>query len=560
MKYLFFFILCVISANGRLTIRNKDKVSNLILDIKPVSTVKTIVNDLIEKTNASDNLITLDLNKENVSNSSESKQPNCTTEKDVFNNLLNPNYNFTYVMDNLCKLNATNDESKIDNGTALMLSKYLKEGRTKEARTACKVDSEVFLGIKSYSGFFTVNETYNSNIFFWYFPVLNKPVSESPLIIWLQGGPGASSMTGLFDEIGPFTVLNSTLKRNPYTWLQNHSLIFIDNPVGTGYSFTDHEDGYITDMTGYTDHLYSTLKQFFQVFPELKTVPLFVAGESYAGKYVPALAMEIHKRNQNPENPSINLQGMIIGNAYVDPDMIAHLVWPFYYFGLLEKEQIKIVQPLVDSFHEDIKANRSVEAKQKWNSLITILLFLTHQRHAYNFLRDDLSVGKYISFLRSSKVKKAIHVGEIKFGFVNITVNSKLAPDFLSTTKPLFEQLLENYRVLAYCGQLDQMLPCVYTSENYRTWKWNGTEEFIKASRLPYIYNNVLAGYHKSGGHFTEVVFRGAGHMVPLDKPAPVQNLVARWTHDKSLSVRYGLLEGSFVQEFVKNNSMTVYL
>lgn len=93
---------------------------------------------------------------------------------------------------------------RVDNGTALILTPFIESGRLKEARNACKVNPEVFLGYESYSGFLTVNKTYNSNTFFWYFPVQNKNVNETPWIIWLQGGPGVSSLIGLFDEIGPF--------------------------------------------------------------------------------------------------------------------------------------------------------------------------------------------------------------------------------------------------------------------------------------------------------------------------------------------------------------------
>lgn len=94
----------------------------------------------------------------------------------------------------------------VDNGTALILTPYIEKGQILEAREASRVNPDVFLGVESYSGFFTVNKTYDSNIFFWYFPVQNKPVNETPWIVWLQGGPGASSMTGLFDEIGPFKI------------------------------------------------------------------------------------------------------------------------------------------------------------------------------------------------------------------------------------------------------------------------------------------------------------------------------------------------------------------
>lgn len=93
---------------------------------------------------------------------------------------------------------------RVDNGTALILTPFIESGRLKEARNACKVNPGVFLGYESYSGFLTVNKTYNSNTFFWYFPVENKKVNETPWIIWLQGGPAVSSLIGLFDEIGPF--------------------------------------------------------------------------------------------------------------------------------------------------------------------------------------------------------------------------------------------------------------------------------------------------------------------------------------------------------------------
>lgn len=111
---------------------------------------------------------------------------------------------------------------KIDNGTALILTPFIEQGRTAEAKSACRVDPNLFFGIESYSGFLTVNSTYKSNLFFWYFPSFSKPVSETPWIIWLQGGPGASSLTGLFDEIGPFSSNNDGT-------LRCKCLIFISN-------------------------------------------------------------------------------------------------------------------------------------------------------------------------------------------------------------------------------------------------------------------------------------------------------------------------------------------
>ncbi|CAH2067363.1 unnamed protein product, partial [Iphiclides podalirius] len=447
----------------------------------------------------------------------------------------------------------TNDTEK---PTALILTPLIEEGRICEARNASKVNSKLFLGVESYSGYFTVNKMYNSNIFFWYFPVENKPVNTTPWIVWLQGGPGASSMTGLFEEIGPFVIDSAfALKRNEFSWLQNHSLVFFDNPVGAGFSFTEHSKGYTRDMPTYSGQLYSAFRQFLELFPELRSAPLYIAGESYAGKYVPSLGVEIHKSNSQ-----INLQGFLIGNAYVDPAVIPQLARPFYNFGLIEQEQSQDLKPLVDALKREVTAKNSTLAKVKWMNLVSLLLTMSHQSHAYNFLRNDLMLGRYVRFLNTPRVQKAIHVREMNFSFVNMTVNAYLASDFLSSSRGHFETLLDHYRVLAYCGQLDLMMPCITTSENYRTWKWNGTEQFIKAKRLPYLYKNKRAGYYKSGGSLTEVVFLGAGHMVPLDIPGPARDLVTRWSHNQKLGPRFSLLEGTFIGDFIKNNSIVPYL
>lgn len=487
-----------------------------------------------------------------------------TTINDIENEIIqddNLDQNTENVTDNLVNnedLVNLKNVTKVDNGTALLLTPFVESGRFEEARNASKVTSDIFFGIECYTGFLTVNKTYNSNLFFWYFPVDGKPVHKTPWLIWLQGGPGASSLTGLFDEIGPFTVdKNGVLKENPYTWRRNHSLLFIDNPVGTGYSFTENWLGLAGNMETYSKHLYSAVEQFLQIFPELRLAPLYVAGESYAGKYAPCLAMELHKHKTSTAL-DINLQGVIVGNGYIDPSMISNIPRSFYNLGIIQKEQMDLLQPLRDSINLDIAANRSVEAKEKWGNLIIILLSMSHQKHAYNFLKDDLQLGNYGKyFLIRSDVKKAIHVGDINFSFINITVNSALASDFLSSTQNLFETLLENYRILLYCGQLDQILPCVTISENHRSWRWSRSNDFNTAIRYPILYDNKLAGYHKSGGGFTEAIVRGAGHMAPLDSPGSTQSLVTNWTHNIPLYTDPML---QILLRYYLKGSSTIYL
>ncbi|XP_077301116.1 LOW QUALITY PROTEIN: putative serine carboxypeptidase CPVL [Arctopsyche grandis] len=199
--------------------------------------------------------------------------------------------------------------------------------------------------VVSHSGYITVNKQYNSNLFFWYFPVKNQSVKDSPLVIWLQGGPGSSSLFGLFKELGPFSINKNSdgLIENPYSWHKENSLLFIDNPIGTGFSFTDSDQGYARNQTIITDHLYKFILQFLEIFPELQKVPLYITGESYAGKHLPSFANFIHKKNPTADM-KINLKGIAIGNAYIDPESMLDYSAYLYQIGQVDDIQIKKLQ------------------------------------------------------------------------------------------------------------------------------------------------------------------------------------------------------------------------
>ena len=100
-----------------------------------------------------------------------------------------------------------------------------------------------------------------------------KP-ETAPVVVWLQGGPGATSLYGLFEENGPFYVKKERgLKMRTHYWSQLMHVVYIDNPVGTGFSFTDSEDGYSRDETHVGANLYSAVVQFLRLFPALQVRP-----------------------------------------------------------------------------------------------------------------------------------------------------------------------------------------------------------------------------------------------------------------------------------------------
>jgi vitellogenic carboxypeptidase-like protein len=156
-------------------------------------------------------------------------------------------------------------------------------------------------------------------------------------LLWLQGGPGASSLFGLFVENGPYIVnedLNITF--NKHSWTQEFSMIYVDNPVGTGFSFTDDNEGYSRNEESVADNLYEALQQFFTIFSEYRDNEFYITGESYAGKYIPAIGNKLHLLS-NESN--INFKGIAIGNGWIDSIDMLDMGSFLYQIGLIDEKQ-----------------------------------------------------------------------------------------------------------------------------------------------------------------------------------------------------------------------------
>ncbi|KAK1048254.1 hypothetical protein LTR33_014894, partial [Friedmanniomyces endolithicus] len=164
--------------------------------------------------------------------------------------------------------------------------------------------------VKQYSGYLD-NEEDDKHLFYWFFESRNDPKND-PVLLWLNGGPGCSSLTGLFMELGPSSITKEgKLEYNPSSWNANASVIFLDQPVNVGYSYSG---GSVSNTIAAGKDVYALLTLFFKQFPEYAKQDFHISGESYAGHYIPVFASEIlsHK------NRNINLQSVLIGNGLTD--------------------------------------------------------------------------------------------------------------------------------------------------------------------------------------------------------------------------------------------------
>jgi vitellogenic carboxypeptidase-like protein len=137
------------------------------------------------------------------------------------------------------------------------------------------------LSTSSWSGYFELSP--GRKTFFWFFEAENKD-PNAPVVTWLQGGPGGSSMYGLFFEHGPFSVsVNGTLQKRKYAWTNTMAMLYIDNPIGCGFSYTTSPNGFVTNEDEVGRDLYNFQTQFFKIFYQYQKNPFFIAGESYGG-------------------------------------------------------------------------------------------------------------------------------------------------------------------------------------------------------------------------------------------------------------------------------------
>jgi cathepsin A (carboxypeptidase C) len=140
----------------------------------------------------------------------------------------------------------------------------------------------------------------------------------------LNGGPGCSSLTGLFAELGPCRVnphgRGTTL--NKYSWNNNASVIFLDQPLQVGFSYSEDER-FPMDSDGAAEDVYTFLQLFFANNPQFAKNEFHIAGESYAGHYLPAIAKVVSEKNEahrkEPSFMPINLSSVLIGNGLTDP-------------------------------------------------------------------------------------------------------------------------------------------------------------------------------------------------------------------------------------------------
>ncbi|XP_039432452.1 retinoid-inducible serine carboxypeptidase-like [Culex pipiens pallens] len=390
-----------------------------------------------------------------------------------------------------------------------------------------------------------------AHMFYWLYYTTADVVdyTERPLVIWLQGGPGASSMYGNFEELGPLTLEQE--ERN-HTWVKHYNVLFIDNPVGTGFSYVDDFSLLTKSNAEIADNLLAFMKEFYKRNPEFTDTPLHIYAESYGGKMAPEFAYVLAKAIDLGEIDA-NLQSVGIVAPWASP-IDSVLSWGEFLLnmGFVDTKGYREIQAAAINTEHILNQERFEDATYAWGNTQGVLMRQTGPIDWYNVLflqeynqfqarlamfekdlkqatadsarklatedRDQMLVDLMRNEVAKTLELPAASVYDAQGG----RVFSTLAGDFMKPAMDVIELLLNNTSVdvVVITGQLDLIVATPGNVVWVEKLKWTGRNDYLNAPRTGVGAKGILEGYQKSYGKLSVYWALRAGHMVPADNPA----------------------------------------
>eukprot|EP01018_Ginkgo_biloba_P005848 Gb_09232 [translate_table: standard] len=395
-----------------------------------------------------------------------------------------------------------------------------------------------------YSGYVTVDSSSGRALFYYFTEAIQNP-SNKPLILWLNGGPGCSSVgAGAMTEIGPFRVSSDgkTLYNNYFSWNRVANILFLESPAGVGFSYSKTIADY--DKSGdkrTAEDSYTFLVNWFERFPQYKSRDFFIIGESYAGNYIPELTQKILSHKNGSQASSINLKGIMVGNGVMntvtDSRGSIDFLWTHAlisdqsYEGILKYCNFSVETQVQSTHCMNFLENGSEElgnidgyniyapvcsatSEKKEKSEISLVHGASNERAEYDPCFND-----YVKiYMNAPEVQAALHANLTNLPIPWDLCSSQVSEawnDQASSMLPVYLQIIgSGVKILIYSGDVDTVVPV--TSTRYSI---NELKLPIATSWYPWMNGDEVGGYSVIYKGLTFATVRGAGHEVPIFQP-----------------------------------------
>ncbi|XP_016961737.1 retinoid-inducible serine carboxypeptidase [Drosophila biarmipes] len=381
-------------------------------------------------------------------------------------------------------------------------------------------------------GYVDVRE--GAHMFYWLFYTTANVSSytERPLVLWLQGGPGGSSTAlGNFEELGPVDRNGNPREGN---FVQHVNVLFIDNPVGAGFSYADNTSLLVTNNEQLIDDLVTFMLHFYKLHKEFKDVPLHIFSESYGGKMVPALAIRLDEAMKSGElaQPG-TLKSVTIGNPWISTRYISREHSKYLFVnGLVDEDGVVLLDAQEERILSALKRHEFNNATEEYMKWYDLMQELTGNTYLYNTqthldLSEDRTYGygyDFVSFM-GENVSEALQINGSVFAMQVIDVLTSLHGDRLKSDMNAIPRLLNetSVKVNLYSGQLDTLVPTTATLALIRDWAWTDKSKYLEANRTAIVVDGKLQGFEKIGGKFGMYWINRSGHLAPADNPIAMQ-------------------------------------
>ena len=388
----------------------------------------------------------------------------------------------------------------------------------------------------------------------------------------MNGGPGCSSLDGFLYEHGPFHfdrsgtgniyATNDTLHANPVSWNKVANVLYLEAPAGVGYSYSNTSSDYNTNDNKTAEDNYQFLLNFFAAYPQFQGNDFYVAGESYAGIYVPTLAYYIHQQNTQTSNTKINLKGILVGNGVTDETYDAVSYYQFAYNHalyspnlynqlvagncLVYDSPLSCLPLLLQLSNEVGNVNRYDIYKNCYEGPGSEFNYSPLHRHFDNLSArvspPCINSAAATTYLNLASVRQALHaLPASAIGPWEICSDKVNYKKLYTSVLGAYSVLCANYRVLVYSGDTDGAVPYLGTMEWIRAFENGATpivdwKPWTQTDGVPSYATSTeqVAGYVTKYSNLNFVTVRGAGHMVPQYKPV------------EGFAMFAGFLDGSF--------------